>query len=98
MHRLNGVPATPDFSSIILLPIASRDHLGSDALRERRRWIGFLNDLFYGRSYIVAPAELSISFLLDDKIRHRHTGKTSTTNTIPRLCHATPSLPIGNVN
>src|SRR5262245_23607955 len=67
MHRLNGVPATPDFSSIILLPIASRDHLGSDALRERRRWIGFLNDLFYGRSYIVAPAELSISFLLDEK-------------------------------
>src|SRR5262245_28392894 len=60
MHRLNSVPATPDFSSIILLPIASRDHLGSDALRERRRWIGFLNDLFCGRSYIAAPAELSI--------------------------------------
>ena len=31
------------------------------------RWIGFLNDLFYGRSYIAAPAELSISFLLDEK-------------------------------
>ena len=30
-------------------------------------WIGFLNDLFYGRSYIAAPAELSIPFLLDEK-------------------------------
>jgi hypothetical protein len=29
--------------------------------------IGFLNDLFYGRSYIAAPAELSIPFLLDEK-------------------------------
>src|SRR5262245_54002925 len=65
MHRLNSVPATPDFSSIILLPIASRDHLGSDALRERRRWIGFLNHLFYGGSYIAGPRELSI--LLDEK-------------------------------
>jgi hypothetical protein len=26
--------------------------------------IGFLNDLFYGRSYIAAPAELSIPVLL----------------------------------
>jgi hypothetical protein len=33
----------------------------------RRLWIGFLNDLFYGRSYIAAPAELSIPFLLDEK-------------------------------
>jgi hypothetical protein len=31
------------------------------------KWIGFLNDLFYGRSYIAAPAELSIRFLLDKK-------------------------------
>jgi hypothetical protein len=31
------------------------------------RWIGFLNDLFYGRSYIAAPTELSIHFLLDEK-------------------------------
>src|SRR5215470_5347046 len=31
------------------------------------RWIGFLNDLFYGRSYIAAPAELSIPVLLDEK-------------------------------
>jgi hypothetical protein len=30
-------------------------------------WIRFLNDLFYGRSYIAAPAELSIPFLLDEK-------------------------------
>src|SRR5215470_9032516 len=30
------------------------------------KWIGFLNDLFYGRSYIAAPAELSIPFLLDE--------------------------------
>ena len=29
--------------------------------------IGILNDLFYGRSYIAAPTELSISFLLDEK-------------------------------
>src|SRR5215510_9201861 len=31
------------------------------------RAIGFLNDLFYGRSYIAAPAELSIPFLFDEK-------------------------------
>src|SRR5262249_3659306 len=31
------------------------------------RAIGFLNDLFYGRSYIAAPAELSIPVLLDEK-------------------------------
>jgi hypothetical protein len=34
------------------------------------RWmdrIGFLNDLFCGRSYIAAPAELSIPVLLDEK-------------------------------
>ena len=34
------------------------------------RWmdrIGFLNDFFYGRSYIAAPAELSIPVLLDEK-------------------------------
>jgi hypothetical protein len=31
------------------------------------KWIGFLKDLFYGRSYIAAPAELSIPFLLDEK-------------------------------
>ena len=31
------------------------------------KWIGILNDLFCGRSYIAAPAELSIPFLLDDK-------------------------------
>jgi hypothetical protein len=34
------------------------------------RWtkcIEFLNDLFYGRSHIAAPAELSISFLLNEK-------------------------------
>jgi hypothetical protein len=30
-------------------------------------WIRFLNDLFYGRSYIAAPADLSIPFLLDEK-------------------------------
>src|SRR5215510_9838453 len=27
---------------------------------ERAEWIGFLNDLFCGRSYIAAPAKLSI--------------------------------------
>src|SRR5215510_7876661 len=31
------------------------------------RAIGFLNDLFYGRSYIPAPAELSIPVLFDEK-------------------------------
>src|SRR4030095_10946541 len=30
-------------------------------------WIGFLNDLLCGRSYIAALAELSIPFLLDEK-------------------------------
>src|SRR5262249_55276381 len=30
-------------------------------------WIGILNDLFCGRSYIAAPAELSIPFLFDEK-------------------------------
>src|SRR5262245_39664361 len=31
------------------------------------RAIGFLNDLFCGWSFIAAPAELSIPFLLDEK-------------------------------
>ena len=31
------------------------------------QWIGFLNELFYARSYIAAPAELSIPVLLDEK-------------------------------
>src|SRR5262249_40983422 len=30
-------------------------------------WIGFLNDLFYGRSYMAGPREMSIPFLLDEK-------------------------------
>jgi len=30
-------------------------------------WIGFLNDLFYGLSYIPAPGELSIPFVVDEK-------------------------------
>src|SRR5262247_363186 len=30
-------------------------------------WTRFLNDRFYGRSFIAAPAELSIPFLLDEK-------------------------------
>src|SRR5215831_9082263 len=34
---------------------------------DRILWIGFLNDLFYGRSYIARPAEMSIPFLLDEK-------------------------------
>src|SRR5262244_1298868 len=34
---------------------------------DRLKRIGFLNDLFYGRSYIAAPAELSIPVLLDEK-------------------------------
>src|SRR5262245_44736876 len=33
----------------------------------RARGIGFLNDLFYGRSYSAGPAELSIPVLLDEK-------------------------------
>jgi hypothetical protein len=49
-----------------VLPILleSRPAHGID---DRERWIGFLNDLFYGRSYIAAPAELSIPVLLDEK-------------------------------
>ena len=35
-----------------------------DVLPER---IGFLNDLFYGRSYSAGPGEVSIAFLLDEK-------------------------------
>src|SRR5215475_16114664 len=31
------------------------------------RAIGFLNELFYGRSYIAAPEQLSILVLLDEK-------------------------------
>jgi len=30
------------------------------------KWIGFLNDLFYGR-HIAGPSEMSIPFLLDEK-------------------------------
>src|SRR5262245_22937022 len=34
---------------------------------DRILWIGFSNDLFYGRSYISAPAKLSIPVPLDEK-------------------------------
>src|SRR5215475_627861 len=34
---------------------------------DRILWIGFSNDLFYGRSYIAAPAKLSITVPLDEK-------------------------------
>src|SRR5215813_8342289 len=30
-------------------------------------WIGFLNDLFYGRSYSAGPGKMSIPFLVDEK-------------------------------
>ena len=33
--------------------------------RQSERWIGFLNDIFYDRSHIAGPGELSIPFLLD---------------------------------
>jgi hypothetical protein len=33
--------------------------------RSFKRWIGFLNDLFYGRSYIAGPAV--VNSLLDEK-------------------------------
>jgi hypothetical protein len=32
---------------------------------DRILWIGFLNDIFYDRSHIAGPGELSIAFLLD---------------------------------
>src|SRR5262249_40649615 len=41
-------------------------HLSPAAVQPNEA-IGFLNDLFCGRSYIAAPAELSIPFLLDEK-------------------------------
>jgi len=31
------------------------------------KWIGFLNDIFYDRSHIAGPGELSIPLLLDEK-------------------------------
>ncbi len=35
-------------------------------------WIGLLDNLFYGRSHISRPGELSIRFVLDEKLRlHR---------------------------
>src|SRR5262249_60522201 len=34
-------------------------------------WIGFLNDLFYGRSYIAAPAELSMFCLMKNPLLYR---------------------------
>jgi hypothetical protein len=46
---------------------ANRLRLVEDIMMYRILWIGFLNDLFCGRSYIAAPAELSIPFLLDEK-------------------------------
>jgi len=46
---------------------ANRLRLVEDIMMDRILWIGFLNDLFYDRSHIAAPAELSIPFLLDEK-------------------------------
>src|SRR5262245_25263225 len=41
--------------------------VGSPEHARRSEGLGLLNDLFYGRSYIAAPAELSIPVLLDEK-------------------------------
>src|SRR5262245_57282948 len=41
--------------------------VGSPEHARRSEGLGLLNDLFYGRSYIAAPAESSIPFLLDEK-------------------------------
>src|SRR4029434_3735040 len=51
------------------LPPGARHCRGCGAPDHARRpeGLGLLNDLFYGRSYIAAPAELSIPVLLDEK-------------------------------
>src|SRR5262245_32094736 len=46
--------------------VLTQQHLtATDSRASTIQWIGFLNDLFYGRSYIAAPAEFQ--FLLDEK-------------------------------
>src|SRR5262249_50073178 len=50
-----------------LSPISRRPPATGRTSSGRYGCIGFLNDLFYGRSYIAAPAELSIPVLLDEK-------------------------------
>ena len=57
--RVNRARFAPKLYSVLSLR-ASPHHFAL-------AWIGFLNDLFYGRSYIAAPAELSIPVLLDEK-------------------------------
>src|SRR5262249_28570095 len=50
-----------------LSPISRRPPATGRTSSERCGCIGFLYDLFYGRSYIAARAESSIPFLLDEK-------------------------------
>src|SRR5262245_52047719 len=59
-------------SSVNIVTHCRQEHgifvmFGSPEHARRSEGLGLLNDLFYGRSYIAAPAESSIPFLLDEK-------------------------------
>src|SRR5262245_6232780 len=66
-----SIPGTGSVMKLLLgdkSRVLTQPHLtATDSHASTIQWIGFLNDLFYGRSYIAAPAELSIPFLLDEK-------------------------------
>src|SRR5918996_18039 len=59
---------TPRFVDVVVvMQIRGEDVQSDDIVHRSAGWIGFLDDLFYGRSYIAAPAKLSIPVLLNEK-------------------------------
>src|SRR5262245_66153747 len=66
-----SIPGTGSVIKLLLgdkSRVLTQPHLtATDSRASTIQWIGFLNDHFYGRSNIAAPAELSIPVLLDEK-------------------------------
>jgi len=58
--RKIGLPCFTHNAAATSLDAAAAFSLYSGERRNRRVRIGFLNDLFYGRSYSAGPAEMSI--------------------------------------
>src|SRR5215475_9412584 len=63
-----SIPGTGSVMKLLLgdkSRVLTQPHLtATDSRTSTIQWIGFLNDLFYGRSYIAAPAEFQFLFCL----------------------------------
>src|SRR5262245_55937522 len=62
--RLHGCSPFPPVVQAFELPPS---RLNATSARTRVLWIGILNALYYDRSHIARPAEMSISYLLSEK-------------------------------